>query len=283
MYSYITRYQNQILYIVKNKVCSIKGNLDIEHSAELVFINGKYIVDSNKSLYVIDLIGNSLKYLNKLNKPITSLEVYNTSKGEEKNNEFTVISDRFGDIFRVDENNVKLIAGNMCYTTTMIIVNDMIWTGDKYGRIRVSKLNGEIVHYIFTIKKSITTMIHVGNYVVVGGLYKGLIIVDANNFEFKFVELNYSFYNLKTFDNEFFYGASVNKIQKFFLNSDRNIKESETMYLEDSVNIIDFDIYNDKIISLSSDGKLYENNNLIIDLNTQYNVYFDHIQDKCEK
>ncbi|KAG5859944.1 hypothetical protein KMI_04g07530 [Encephalitozoon hellem] len=102
------------------------------------FMSGKYLVDGEKNLYVID--GTTLKNVLKLNRSIFCLVEY----GNE-----VYVADRFGDVYRIGDGGCEYVLGTLSYLTGMAIHNGRILLSDKYGRIRISGMNGKILGYRF--------------------------------------------------------------------------------------------------------------------------------------
>ncbi|ADM11419.1 uncharacterized protein Eint_041300 [Encephalitozoon intestinalis ATCC 50506] len=102
------------------------------------FMSGKYLVDKEKNLHVVD--GPVLRNASKLNRNIFCLVEHEGT---------AYVADRFGDVYRIENEGCKYVLGTLSYLTGMAIYNGRILLSDKYGRIRISEMNGRILDYRF--------------------------------------------------------------------------------------------------------------------------------------
>lgn len=127
---------------------------DIETPGPVVFMSGKYLVDSGKNFFVIE--GSGLKRVLKLNKNIFCLL---------EHGDVIYLADGFGDVYRIRGGCCEYIFGTLSYPTGMVMYNGSIVIGDKYGRLRINTLDGKIVGYKYL--GSIVSVICVCDFMIV--------------------------------------------------------------------------------------------------------------------
>ncbi|RVD90567.1 hypothetical protein TUBRATIS_30080 [Tubulinosema ratisbonensis] len=252
MFNYISSFKDSIIVINKNKlICVNNGTIkELNHSNNIVIIEENYFIDSEKNLYKVDK--DVMRFITKLEKGVSKLCFY-------KNNLF--LADRFGDVYKISEKN-ELILGNLTYNTSLVIHNDLIYTSDKYGRIRISDLKGTILSYEFISKNPIISMCMISKGLVVCTTTK-LIFLDI----FYKINSEFDISNIRKvikFDDEsvlvladktmlfnsqglistfeFAFDACVNKNDIFFINKEKDLIYDKKILLklqDDFLNYLD--------------------------------------------
>ncbi|KAM0672025.1 hypothetical protein OCOL_001083 [Ordospora colligata] len=110
----------------------------IEIPFSVSFLCGKYLTDREKNFYALDNM--ELRKIAKLKRNIFCLQ---------EKDEAVYVADRFGDVYRIENGTCSYFLGIISYMTGMTIHNQNILLSDKYGRIRVSELDGKIMKYVF--------------------------------------------------------------------------------------------------------------------------------------
>ncbi|KMV66335.1 hypothetical protein M970_041270 [Encephalitozoon cuniculi EcunIII-L] len=106
---------------------------------QISFMCKRYLVDSEKNLYTID--GSALRKILKLSRNIFCLVEHGDA---------VYVADRFGDVHRIGNGECEYVLGTLSYLTGMAIHNGKIILSDKYGRIRISRMDGKILDYKFS-------------------------------------------------------------------------------------------------------------------------------------
>ncbi|AFN82897.1 hypothetical protein EROM_041310 [Encephalitozoon romaleae SJ-2008] len=110
----------------------------IDAPSRISFMSGKYLADGEKNLHFIE--GPTLRNVLKLNRCIFCLVEYENE---------VYVADRFGDVHRIRGERYEYVLGTLSYLTGMAIHNGRILLSDKYGRIRISGMDGKILGYRF--------------------------------------------------------------------------------------------------------------------------------------
>ncbi|KAM0686332.1 hypothetical protein COBT_002446 [Conglomerata obtusa] len=170
MHSFISKVNGFIYVINNNSLYKYNTELELQdtrtYEHKLIYLKENYAIDEKKNLFDI-LTG---EIIVKLSKNISDLQTKDK----------LYICTRFGDICCVTDHE-QLIFGNMCLTTSMVL-HDYIWTGDRYGRIRISDYRGKIFKYIF-LKSTILNMAKYKNYVAVSTDSKKFFLIDIFTFK----------------------------------------------------------------------------------------------------
>lgn len=122
--------------------------------APVLFISKHYLVDAEKHLHVFD--GSGLTCVLKLPRGVFCLVEHEGA---------VYVADRFGDVHRVKDGRSEYVLGTLSYLTGMVVHNDKIVLGDKYGRIRISRMDGKVLEYRFA-QEPIVSLVCVGNLLV---------------------------------------------------------------------------------------------------------------------
>lgn len=120
---------------------------------EVSYLSSGYFTDSEKNFYMID--ENKITQICKLKRNIFTLVKHDG----------IYVADRFGDVYKIENGESKYLLGTMCYITGMAICDQKIWLADKYGRIRVNSMEGNILEFLFE-EHPIVCLISLGNTVV---------------------------------------------------------------------------------------------------------------------
>lgn len=142
MHSFLDKSNSEILLLKDNRILLLSTSYEIiaeyTHTSLFYYLKDSVAIDINKNVFTVTtsnfLI--ALDHLCTLKRNISALARVGAA---------LLFCDRFGDIYGTD---LEVLMGNLCFTTDML-VDEHIWTGDKYGRIRVSRRNGAIERFVF--------------------------------------------------------------------------------------------------------------------------------------
>ena len=250
-----------IVFIQQNVIHAIdkksKSKLQKVHSNDLVFLRGGFLLDAKKQLFQIEISDEiKLHHICSTKKSISDVVIY---KGD------VYYCDRFGDVYTIKDNHALLLFGNMCFTTSLL-VGEQIWTSDKYGRIRISNHNGSIMKYIFC-KESIYCMIETKLYVCAGLKNKKVCIVNKMTHEIKFVDLPDNINKLLEFQNCL---LCLCKKSEVLVNL-----ENLTSKVLSNHGFIDGCITQNILCGLTDDGKIVYNDEMLLDGKYKYKDNYD--------
>lgn len=142
MTTYIGHDEKNIFYGEEKKITIVEVKSGqrtlLEHNEKITFMSEDYFTDEKKELYKI--IDGKIHFVTKLQRNIFKLV---------KHDNLVYVADRFGNVYKISENTCIYVLGTACYITGMDIYNKKIFVSDKYGRIRVSNIDGTIEKYIF--------------------------------------------------------------------------------------------------------------------------------------
>lgn len=253
MFNYISSHNDSYIVIENNKILIIKNNKinTIEHSVDISIVEGNYFVDREKRLYKVE---EDIEFLTKLDKSVSKMCL---NKG------ILFIADRFGNVYTWSNSVKKLIMGNLCYTTSMVVYEDKIITSDKYGRIRISDMNGKIISYVFLEDKPIISMC----------MSKNLVVATKS----KVFLLNNEFKIINTFEYE-----EIRKVINF--NNDILILCNNSVILNDNFNnkafgfCYDAFTKNNDILFIDKTKQLILNSEFITNLDASYDNNFNQLR-----
>lgn len=144
MHSFIDTISPYLLIVENNSIFVLSANytplFKYTHTKEIYFLKDNVFIDTDKNVFTVHLENTTLNatFCCQLNKNISSLK---------RVNDTIYFCDRFGDIYFY-KNQLYAGPGNLCFTTDFL-VRDLIWIGDKYGRIRITKMCGTIEKFVF--------------------------------------------------------------------------------------------------------------------------------------
>lgn len=156
-------------------LCRGSGDVEVvETQSTVVFVAGCWAVDSEKSLFVLE--DGRLRRMFRLRRGIFCLLEHASG---------TYVADRFGDVYRIRDTGCEYVLGMLSYPTAMAIYNESILVGDKYGRIRISSLDGRIAGYLYG--EPVVSLVCIGGFLVVVSsgqavLYEGSSRLDSFDF-----------------------------------------------------------------------------------------------------
>lgn len=261
MHSYIIKYNHNILVIKANKLIYLTKNYipinEYIHHTLIYYLEDKIFIDIKKGVHTIKIEDNKLliTFSHTINKNISSVAHYNGQ---------TYLCDRFGDVYLFN-NPGKPLFGNRCLTTCIVVAN-YIWTGDKYGRIRVSRLDGKIMFYVFLENESlILFMKKMDNGVVVGFRNGNLVFVDGEGNLMNTINVNSNISKIIEKDqNSFFVLTEKSLILYEICGDDIKRQEREFVAMDG--------IWNGSVLHLlSKDGRIYNTENVdFYDLEYEY-------------
>lgn len=261
MHSYISYFENHLLIIKQNEIIAYnllsEQTLNYIHSEEFSYIKENFVVDIKKNLFQI-LITEfiQIKQITPLKKSISTLKIHNND---------IYICDRFGDVYKIQD-KPKFILGNLCFTSSMVL-NEKIWTGDKYGRIRISHHDGKIESYLFLDDFPIYEMVLLREKIYISTKNK-LIILKTNTLEIQNLDIPMILKMVKSKDN--LYCLTKDKI--YIINTNDEISENqlEEKYIDGICHLDDF-------YTLSENGKVFRNKQRILDLSATFKTHYDLI------
>ncbi|KAM0678391.1 hypothetical protein BDAP_001106 [Binucleata daphniae] len=304
MYNYLSQVNNDIFIIKEKQLITYNTKTKQvtykSYDNNIIYIKHNYVIDQLKNMY--DFTNDF--YVTKLQKNITILQYKDK----------IYICNRFGDVNTIENNKIyisvadekninkkskcnvdadkqiyteKLLFGNLCLTTCMIL-HDFIWTGDKYGRIRVSEYSGKIMTYIF-LNNFIVCMEMYNNKMYVftkGKEHDELHIIDIQTYDVE----TYAFSDTakKIIVSKYLYIIGSKGIYKCANGNECNspktdnyfTKKSNKGYIKDQLIVIDF-IEGDFIDGIVCENEIFltTNGNLLVNNKTELSLDYTFSND----
>lgn len=138
--------------------CMSTGKVtELEMPRPIVFVSMNYLVDAEKNLLVLE--GGTVRNVLKLKRNIFCLLQHDGAM---------YAADRFGDVYRIQDGVCEYVLGTLSYSTGLVIHGGNILVSDKYGRIRISGMDGKILDYIHCSEPVVSLMCVGGRLVSVG-------------------------------------------------------------------------------------------------------------------